>query len=729
VRPLVLVATLLGVVALFSIRPSSALFAQGSPVLIAENLLPRSNDVKRPHVDTLPASGQPHTVLVSGVAERSEARLWAKPDGVPQFPNPQPIGLAEGQPDNTTTSVFVAPDRTIYYAWVNANANQIFLRVRRPGDADFGPPQLIVSTPAFPNDVEVGANEDGVFVFWRLADGVIQYRRSQDGVSWPDPPVRLMPGVALRRMDVAAGPGRQLIIGYTKPLDDALQTYVSIWNRDTGAFFEERIPTVTDRPFADPQVALNPNGGYFVALRSDDGVLGGAWFSERPAGGAWSQPGRLVRGRVSSIAVDVDVFGNVHMAWIGDATGTPDLFYAFRRTGGSFEGPLLVRSGALPIFNLQLAANVRDQSYAHIVAERFTGGGLRGQYYLFGAPVSPVNAAGIAIEGGAAFTNRPVVAVTFAGLQGNPDEVRWRWGAPPTDQENDSGGYRPLTNPLSVPAPPLPIPTRCTPAVLYTQVRARSVFQLEPNSDAITFDRAVQTAVAVVSPVEGFDPGYTNQPAATIALSNAAECSGLVAALVSGPLNVPGGVLPLEAAGRPALGVTVGLTGDPGPKTLRFAFTDGVGNGLETERTIVYDPIRPVFDPDAATLELAPNPQGTSAVELVLDNAAAGDDARLFGIVVRPELTPAGGGAPVAGRPLVLPFGAMSEVTARDGRLRLRATVNLARSFAPFQLAPGVYRLVVTFADAAGNESLANIVGSVNLERITFPVLQPLVRR
>jgi len=729
VRPLVLVATLLGVVALFSIRPSSALFAQGSPVLIAENLLPRSNDVKRPHVDTLPASGQPHTVLVSGVAERSEARLWAKPDGVPQFPNPQPIGLAEGQPDNTTTSVFVAPDRTIYYAWVNANANQIFLRVRRPGDADFGPPQLIVSTPAFPNDVEVGANEDGVFVFWRLADGVIQYRRSRDGVSWPDPPVRLMPGVALRRMDVAAGPGRQLIIGYTKPLDDALQTYVSIWNRDTGAFFEERIPTVTDRPFADPQVALNPNGGYFVALRSDDGVLGGAWFSERPAGGAWSQPGRLVRGRVSSIAVDVDVFGNVHMAWIGDATGTPDLFYAFRRTGGSFEGPLLVRSGALPIFNLQLAANVRDQSYAHIVAERFTGGGLRGQYYLFGAPVSPVNAAGIAIEGGAAFTNRPVVAVTFAGLQGNPDEVRWRWGAPPTDQENDSGGYRPLTNPLSVPAPPLPIPTRCTPAVLYTQVRARSVFQLEPNSDAITFDRAVQTAVAVVSPVEGFDPGYTNQPAATIALSNAAECSGLVAALVSGPLNVPGGVLPLEAAGRPALGVTVGLTGDPGPKTLRFAFTDGVGNGLETERTIVYDPIRPVFDPDAATLELAPNPQGTSAVELVLDNAAAGDDARLFGIVVRPELTPAGGGAPVAGRPLVLPFGAMSEVTARDGRLRLRATVNLARSFAPFQLAPGVYRLVVTFADAAGNESLANIVGSVNLERITFPVLQPLVRR
>lgn len=728
-RPLVLVATLLGVVALFSIRPSSALFAQGSPVLIAENLLPRSNDVKRPHVDTLPASGQPHTVLVSGVAERSEARLWAKPDGVPQFPNPQPIGLAEGQPDNTTTSVFVAPDRTIYYAWVNANANQIFLRVRRPGDADFGPPQLIVSTPAFPNDVEVGANEDGVFVFWRLADGVIQYRRSRDGVSWPDPPVRLMPGVALRRMDVAAGPGRQLIIGYTKPLDDALQTYVSIWNRDTGAFFEERIPTVTDRPFADPQVALNPNGGYFVALRSDDGVLGGAWFSERPAGGAWSQPGRLVRGRVSSIAVDVDVFGNVHMAWIGDATGTPDLFYAFRRTGGSFEGPLLVRSGALPIFNLQLAANVRDQSYAHIVAERFTGGGLRGQYYLFGAPVSPVNAAGIAIEGGAAFTNRPVVAVTFAGLQGNPDEVRWRWGAPPTDQENDSGGYRPLTNPLSVPAPPLPIPTRCTPAVLYTQVRARSVFQLEPNSDAITFDRAVQTAVAVVSPVEGFDPGYTNQPAATIALSNAAECSGLVAALVSGPLNVPGGVLPLEAAGRPALGVTVGLTGDPGPKTLRFAFTDGVGNGLETERTIVYDPIRPVFDPDAATLELAPNPQGTSAVELVLDNAAAGDDARLFGIVVRPELTPAGGGAPVAGRPLVLPFGAMSEVTARDGRLRLRATVNLARSFAPFQLAPGVYRLVVTFADAAGNESLANIVGSVNLERITFPVLQPLVRR
>ncbi|MGQ9926451.1 MAG: hypothetical protein ACUVS4_06225 [Chloroflexaceae bacterium] len=728
-RALVLVGTLLGFVTLFSLGPSRAMFAQGSPVLIAENLLPRSNDVKRPHVDTLPASGQPHTVLVSGVAERSEARFWAKPDSVSQFPDAQPIGVAEGQPDYTTTSVFVAPDRTIYYAWVNANANQIFLRVKRPGDADFGPPQLIVSNPAFPNDVEVGANEDGVFVFWRLADGVIQYRRSRDGVSWPDPPVRLMPGVALRRMDVAAGPGRQLIIGYTKPLDDALQTYVSIWNRDTGAFFEERIPTVTDRSFADPQVALNPNGGYFAAMRSDDGVLGGAWFSERPASGAWSQPGRLVRGRVSSIAVDVDVFGNVHMAWIGDATGTPDLFYAFRRTGGLFEGPLLVRSGALPIFNVQLAANVRDQSYAHIVAERFTGSGLRSQYYLFRAPVSLVNATSIAIEGGVAFTNRSDVSVTFEGLQGNPNEVRWRWSAPPTDQENDSGSYRSLTNPLSVPAPPLPTLTGCTPAVLYTQVRAGSVFQLEPNSDAITFDRAVQTTVTVVSPVEGFDPTYTNQPAATIALSNAAECSGLVTALASGPLNVPGGVLLLEASGRPALEVTVGLTGDPGAKTLRFAFTDGAGNRLETERTIVYDAVRPVFDPGAATLALAPDPRGTSVLELLLDNAAAGDDARLFGIVVRPELTPASGRTPLAGRPLVLPFRAMSEVTARDGRLRLRTTVNLARSFSPSQLAPGVYRLVVTFADAAGNESLASIAGSVNLERITFPVLQPLVRR
>ncbi|MCS6882993.1 MAG: hypothetical protein RMK84_18185 [Oscillochloridaceae bacterium] len=728
-RSLVFVATLLGSVTLFIGGLLPAALAQGSPVLIAENLLPRSEDVKRPHVDTLPASGQPHTVLVSGVAERSEARLWSKPDSVPLFPGPQVMGAAEGQPDNTTTSIFVAPDRTIYYAWVNANANQIFLRARRPGEADFGPPQLIVSDRAFPNDVEVGANEDGVFVFWRLADGVIQYRRSRDGVSWPDPPVRLMPGVALRRMDVAAGPGRQLIIGYTKPLGDALQVYVSIWNRETGAFFEERIPTVTDRPFADPHVALNPGGGYFVAFRSDDGVLGGAWFSERPASGAWSQPGRLVKGRVSSIAVDVDGFGNVHLAWIGDATGTPDLFYAFRRSGGSFEGPLLVRSGALPIFNLQLAANARDQSYAHIVAERFTGGGLRGQYYLFGAPVALVNATSIRIEGGAASTNRPVVGVAFIGLQGEPNEVRWRWGAPPTDQENDSGGYRPLTNPLSVPAPSLPDPTRCTPAVLYTQLRRGSVFQLEPNSGAITFDRAVQTAVAVVGPLAGFDPAYTNQPSATIELNNAAECSGLVAAVVSGPLNVPGGALPLEVAGRLRLEVTVGLTGDPGPKTLRFAFTDSLGNGLVTERTIVYDPVRPVFDAGSAVLTLTPSPQGTSVLELALDNVVVGDDARLFGIVVRPELTPAGGGAPVAGRPLVLSFGTMNEVITSEGRLRLRATVNLARSFSSSQLAPGVYRLAITFADAAGNESLANIVSNVNLERITFPVMQPLVSR
>ncbi|MFQ3662410.1 MAG: hypothetical protein SNJ69_08455 [Chloroflexaceae bacterium] len=114
---------------------------------------------------------------------------------------------------------------------------------------------------------------------------------------------------------------------------------------------------------------------------------------------------------------------------------------------------------------------------------------------------------------------------------------------------------------------------------------------------------------------------------------------------------------------------------------------------------------------------------------LVLHNAAAGDDVRLLGIVVRPELSPADGGAPVAGRPLVVPFGAMNEVGASDGRLRLRATVNLARSFTPAQLTPGIYSLEVTLADAAGNESLASIASSVTLEQITFPVLQPLLRR
>lgn len=699
--------------------------AQGPPVFIAENLLVRSNDVKRPHVDTLPNRGEPHTVLVSGVADRSEARLWSKPDNVAGFPNPRPIGPAAGVPDNTTTSIFVAADRTIHYAWVNANANQILLRSKGPADADFGPTRVIFSSSAFPNDVEVGANEDGVFVFWRLQNGVIQYRRSRDGVTWADPPLQLMPGVALRRMDVAAGSGRQLIIGYTRARGDVIQGYVSIWNRDTGTFFEERIPTSSDRPFADPQVALAPGGGYFAALRSDDGVLGGAWFSERPANGPWTQPGRLVKGRVSSIAVDLDPYGNVHLGWIGDASGKPDLFYAFRRAGGTFEGPLLVRSGALPIFNNQLAANLRDQTYAHIVAERFRGDVLLTQYYLFGAPVTLVGAAGIAIEGGAAFTNKPVVSVAFNGVQGSPSQVRWRWGAPPTDSDS----YRDFVNPLNVPVPTLATPGLCTPLTLYTQLRAGSAFQLEPNSDTIIIDRAVQSTVSVTSPTAGFDPAYTNRLEATIIVNSVIECSGLTAAVVSGPIDAPGGQLPLDVVDRPSLVTNVALTGDPGPKILRFAFTDGVGNRLDTERTITFDPTRPVFDPSTAGVTIQPNPRATSQLELTLADVVASDDVRLFGIVVRPELTPTSGGAPVAGQALVLPFRGMTEVTDDGGRLRLRDTVDLTQAFSAGQLVPGRYSLAITFVDAAGNESLANIVRSVTLERITFPVFQPLLRR
>lgn len=705
--------------------------AQSGPALVVENRLPGSNDVKRPHVDTLPGPqfGSPHTILVSGVADRSEARLWAKPDTTLVFPNPQPLGLAAGQPDDTTTSIAVAPDRTIYYAWVNANAGQILLRSRRPNATDFGPTQLIFSSRAFPNDVEVGANEDGVFVFWRLADGVVLYKRSLDGVTWPAEPTRLMPGVAYRRLDVAAGPGRQLIVGYTKGLDDVLQAYVSIWNPLSGSFVEERVPTVTDRTFADPHVAIKPLGGYFVALRSDDSVTGGAWFAERAANGVWTTPGRLVRGRVSSITVDLDEYGNVHLAWIGDAAGQPDLFYAFRRAGGaSFEGPLLVRSGALPIFNLQLAAHLRDQSYGHIVAERFTGAGLVTQYYLFGAPVTLVGSAGITIENGAPTTNKPVVSVTFAGVQGDPNLVRWRWGAPPTDQANDSGGYQPFTNPLNVAAPALSGPA-CTPFTLYTQLRRGEAVQPAASSASIVFDRAVQTMVSVSNPLPAFDPAFTRRLLATVMLNNAAECSGLAAALVRGPIDAPGGQLPLNVGSLPEFTTELALTGDPGVKTLQFVLTDRLGNTLEVERSITYDPVRPVFDSASAALALQPHPQATTLLELTLDNISAGDDKRLFGIVVRPELTPAAGGAPVAGRALVLPFSQMSEVSERDGRLRLRTTINLVRAFDAAQLVPGRYMLAITFADAAGNESLANAVGAVSLERITFPVFQPLALR
>lgn len=703
--------------------------AQGPAVFVAETRLPNSSQSKFPHVDTLGS-----TVFVSSNAERSVARLWSKLDSAPTFSTPLTMGAAESarsRPDYSTAAVFTAPDGTVHYAWINQDIRRILLRSKPPTAADFGPERLVLawSEDVLRVEVEVAANEDGIFVFWREPDAPLKWRRSVDGGVTFSPTQSFSGPTIGNYIDVAAAAGRRLSVAYTQGLNDVLQGFVGVWN-GTG-FVVERIPTVQNLDFAEPSIAYSPDGTVVTALRStaEQGGLGtGVYVADRAPNGTWSQVGRLVRDEAISINLDVDSLGNTHLFWISRASGGNDLWYTARRAGQAYGGsPLIVDTGALPIFNLKAAANLSDRSYGHAVAERFAGDNLFGQYFVFALPVILVDASSIAIESGQQLTNKPAVSVGFAGLTGNPTEVRWRWGAPPTDAANDSGGFKPLNNPLSVALPALANPELCTSLTLYTQLKAGTAVQLTPNSDSIVVDRAVQTQFSALSPSGAFDPTFTRVPAATLTLANNLECAGLAAATVSGPIG--DGSVVLDVVGKPQVVTNVVLTGDAGPKVLTFSATDLLGNTITVSRTIIYDPTPPVLSDAGPVVAPTFDPRGSTVVSISLSDVVASDNNRLYGLSITPTVTPSGG-SPTTGTPIIVPFSSLSLTTdPTTGKLTLRASVDLTKSLAPSALVPGSYDFVVRIVDAAGNESLANAVRTVAISRITYPVNMPALRR
>lgn len=699
--------------------------AQGSAFLFADIRIPSSNDLKYPHVDTLD-----RTVYVSNNFDRSSARLVTKLDSAGTFDASVVMGQAEGDPRYTSAAVFTAPNGTIHYAWINGANRRLLLRSKAVGEAAFGPERIVTGTSPFPVEIEVAANEDGVFVFWREPNQPLKYRRSLDGVNW-NVSTQTLGSVSIEpSIEVTAAAGRRLAVSITRGLEDTLQGYVGIWNGST--FLLERIPTVRDQNFADPTMAFLPDGTLATALRStdeEDTCCDGVYVSDRAPNGTWSQAVPLIKGPTKFVSMDADPLGNIHLAWINIPSGN-DLWYTTRRAGQNYGGtPLTVNVGGLPLFNVRAAANLSDRSYGHFVAERFAGDVPFGQYYGFGLPVNLVGAQSIAIEDGAAVTNKPALSVSFAGLQGSPTEVRWRWGAPPTDAANDSGGFKALANPLTVAAPALANPAGCNPVTLYTQLKLGSAIQATANSDSIVIDRAVQAGFTADSPTPGFDPSYTRTLAAAVTVQSYAECAGLAAASVSGPIS--GNSVVLDVVGKPDVRRDITLTGGPGPKVLTFTATDLLGNSTSLSDTIIYDPTPPAFTSAGTAAAVVPDPDASSIVDIALVDAVATDNGRLFGVTVAPLVTPLGGGAPVNGDPVVVPFSEMNQFVydAGTGKLTLRFSLDLSDSFDDSELVPGRYDLVITMTDGAGNQSLANTVRSINLTEITYSANLPLTKK
>jgi hypothetical protein len=473
-------------------------------------------EVKFPHI----AAADERVHLAANI-NQADAAYWQKTATADSFGTPENLGVAEDQPDYSTTSIAVGADGLLAYVWVNQPERTIYLRTKAP-DESWASARTVARGQSFPVTPEVIIDAAGaITVAWRNPDQPISYRRTTDrGATW-GAITRASTKVAINAPALAAGLTGELALTYTAGDGAFLQTFVGIWNGSR--FVEERLSR-QNSDYADPTITILPNGRLLAAWRgiAESGSLSGVFVGERQTDGSWQQR-QLIGGTVTgkpSIIADAD--GVLHVVWTGLVGGTYRLWYAVRAVDGTWTDPVTAPSSGGQIFNA--AAAVGDDAdgarYLHAVSEDFQGDFIYLRAYRFDSGIRQQ----VAVAG------RPIIAqdatrsaadtfdVTFTEVAGNPTEVRARWGTPPTDAD----AWQPYSTTLTV-AAPVAHSTACETLTLFTQLRRGSTLQTSAASDTIVRDQAVQVSVSA-APEDGA-AGYTNDAQAHWRIDDAGECS------------------------------------------------------------------------------------------------------------------------------------------------------------------------------------------------------------
>lgn len=708
---LLIVGLLLGA-GMFGVRAVTE--AQGSVQLLTEFTVAGSRDVKAPQVA---AGGD--LVHLSGNAERSLARYWVKPQTATSFGDAVVLGDAEGQPDFSTTAVALGADGSVYYVWLTEGSDaqgdndRIFLRRKAPGQ-DWGPAYEVVGGGADRVFVDVAVAPNGaIFVVWSQ-DTFYRYRFSVDGgVTWSG--IGFFGGVRARGApSIAAGANNLVAVAYG---GENGKVYVSIWN---GSEFITRFETGGIGFDADPTVTIDPRGVIYAAWRN---VQSGIFYTERQPDGSWPIAFLAAGAVFGPVSIAADPQNSLHVFWSGDIGGGFDLYHAYRPFEGNWVGPLRVPNNGRFISNVRGAAGLGARSYGHAAAEEVTASGLATRYYLFSAP--PALVARPLIEGGAIVTSQPLLRVAFTDVSGNPAQVRWRWGAPPTDAATDSGGWQPFANPLAIPPPAGLNPAQCHQLTLYTQVRTATV-RSPIEAAGIIFDPGVQAGVGLVNSGAG-SSDFINTPAARLIVDGGAECSTLTTVAISDPNNPtqPAAViLPIDGNQFNNL-VALPFVTTLGPAQVRITVSDSLGNTASYDRTLTYDPVAPQLV-DAGSLTLTPDPRATILQTLTISGTVVRDnlyespaERGYWGIQIANSLTPDPTGANLTWATIPV-----------SGSEPWQLTWSLATNLPADELRPRTFYVYLRFIDAAGNPTTAIVPFEVPLTEVTLPtVYMPLVAR
>ncbi|MFV9503349.1 MAG: hypothetical protein AB4911_02170 [Oscillochloridaceae bacterium umkhey_bin13] len=373
---------------------------------------------------------------------------------------------------------------------------------------------------------------------------------------------------------------------------------------------------------------------------------------------------------------------------------------------------------SLSLFTMLLGANLAPASHA--------------ANDVFAVTADPVNATPVLNNGDRVTRDR--AALHFTALDGDPTEMRYRWGSPPT--ETDPWQPLPLEAAplaLSLPAAPPDHDGSCRPLTLYTQVRRGETVQETPAQTTLLVDTAVQTRVfpvvyAIIPPA----PGWNIDPWFSFFIAQGGECSGAEGFTVDvgdGP----------EAIYRfPHVATRYLLDAPEGVMTATLTVTDRLGNTQDYTFSQIYDKTPPTADYEAAELAVrADDPSNTLAHTLTISNARYQDEAYPamlpYGALVYATTTPYDPAANVPWQfyrlnPDATAWGDPREA---DGPPTVSAevTISLARHM-PFPFQPGIYHYALIFVDHAGNPTsgMGRVEGQFTLDTVTHPILYlPLV--
>lgn len=726
--------------ALPAARPA---FAQSNPTarLVTEFKIPNVTRQKFPSIAT--RNGIVHLAANNN---EEDAFYWNKSETAADFGSPFRVGAAQGQGDYSTPALFVTPDNSVYYVWGSIEERLIKLRVRDPS-GNWGPQRTVAADLPFAIFSRVAVAQGRIFVFWQdpdTRDNRPLFRTSNDGgATWSstgtigtEKTFSSMPGVAV-------GPNGEVAFVYSN-VDYEIN--VALWN---GSGFN--IEEVTQFGYARPTISFSPDGTLYVAFGGieDSGPLAASFYARRQAPGNW-QVQKLADGKpFGNVNVVVDNNGHLHFAWVADVNRGLRVNYGVASTSGA-RSPI-ASSNTGDNFQAHLSVSDANTNLAHVASERFEGAVSVLQYLQFEGIVAPPVNAVPEIEG----NNLPIrpkdsVSVAFTQVVGSPNEILWNWGAPPTDSDNDSGGWKPFANPMTIALPPPPRPIDCTPLVLFTKVRNGGNTQPGFSSDNVRFDGQVNVAKAATNPymqrkapiftdailqdlgVSGGAsdgaPNYTRAPIFYMELRNRADCTGIkdvATGTSTSNLSTP---TPIRE-GAFANIVPFPTIPNPGPFSVVVQVSDSLGNTDTYTPTFIYDTGAPVLtSPATVAFTTTVDPESTLLVDLNFNNLAVTDDfypspgywgawvANSRSVVQNP-----GTDANLLWTPVRISNGGTSAAISRW---------SLAAGLDSAEVTSGTYHVYVRFLDGAGNPSAAILTTSVSIDNVTRPeVYLPLIFR